>query len=114
MFNTLIFLAFLCREQPPPRGCVLKQLFASGVKSLLKAAASARLCVETPHVQFKYDRSLQPPPRGCVLKQFTMRSDIGVLLAAASARLCVETKTFRNVICDKKRQPPPRGCVLKH
>ena len=23
--NTLIFLDFLCREQPPPRGCVLKQ-----------------------------------------------------------------------------------------
>ena len=22
--NTLIFLDFLCREQPPPRGCVLK------------------------------------------------------------------------------------------
>ena len=24
MFNTLIFLAFLDREQPPSRGCVLK------------------------------------------------------------------------------------------
>ena len=70
MFNTLIFLAFLCREQPPPRGCVLKQQ-EKGEKGEVR---------------------MQPPPRGCVLK----RQDPQVTQflqgqAAASARLCVET-----------------------
>ena len=45
--NTLIFLDFLCREQPPPRGCVLKQKNKFTGSSLILAAASARLCVET-------------------------------------------------------------------
>ena len=47
MFNTLIFLAFLGREQPPPRGCVLKQQIVMEMAQKAEAAASARLCVET-------------------------------------------------------------------
>ena len=47
MFNTLIFLTFLGREQPPPRGCVLKRKKVKKYVALCEAAASARLCVET-------------------------------------------------------------------
>ena len=38
--------------QPPPRGCVLKPSGYRGNNSIISAAASARLCVETcdlPH-----------------------------------------------------------------
>ena len=69
MFNTLIFLTFLCREQPPPRGCVLKQWQAYILKRIGVAAASAWLCVET-----------------VLLAQM-----LHGWLAAASAWLCVET-----------------------
>ena len=69
MFNTLIFLTFLGREQPPPRGCVLKLLLLMFLVGLSIAAASARLCVET------YDD----------------KNDTEINHAAASARLCVET-----------------------
>ena len=75
MFNTLIFLAFLGREQPPPRGCVLKPLIFIDPEVELIAAASARLCVET-----KYHLFLIYPNA-----------------AAASARLCVETITLPSV-----------------
>ena len=51
--NTLIFLDFLCREQPPPRGCVLKQLVLLYYKTTNKAAASARLCVETNRMEIR-------------------------------------------------------------
>ena len=47
MFNLLIFLAFLGREQPPPRGCVLKPVLEQMQILRKQAAASARLCVET-------------------------------------------------------------------
>ena len=47
MFNTLIFLAFLGTEQPPPRGCVLKHQYETLCHNFHGAAASARLCVET-------------------------------------------------------------------
>ena len=69
MFNSLIFLTFLCREQPPPRGCVLKHDTRREALTRLAAAASARLCVETA----------------------TDRLPVLVATAAASARLCVET-----------------------
>ena len=52
MFNPLIFLAFLCREQPPSRGCVLK----------LGNVFGADAGVE------------QPPSRGCVLKLLALLS----------------------------------------
>ena len=90
MFNALILLAFLCREQPPPRGCVLKQRDMGQYATGLNAAASARLCVET-----------------------TLDGLVGLSpIAAASARLCVETKSPHKAV-KKGRQPPPRGCVLK-
>ena len=69
MFNLLIFLAFLGREQPPPRGCVLKQRHYLQMRLTQESAASARLCVET----VACDNILE-------------NAD-----AAASARLCVET-----------------------
>ena len=57
----------------------------------LKAAASARLCVETSALIDGYLRQRgQPPPRGCVLK-----------LAEVDD------------IARTHPQPPPRGCVLK-
>ena len=55
--------------QPPPRGCVLKQLILVIIIVLKLAAASARLCVET------------------VAEQMPILLEV----AAASARLCVET-----------------------
>ena len=55
--------------QPPPRGCVLKQLG----------------CILWPPL------FLQPPPRGCVLKHLVLFRLLTFPVAAASARLCVET-----------------------
>ena len=56
-----------------------------------KAAASARLCVETSDK----DDCLIPP------------------LAAASARLCVETLLPLSHFQLRRQQPPSGGCVLK-
>ena len=47
MFNALIFLVFLCREQPPSGGCVLKQRIVMEMAQKAEAAAFGRLCVET-------------------------------------------------------------------
>ena len=69
--NTLIFLDFLCREQPPPRGCVLKLTLPIFLSS----------------------RPRQPPPRGCVLKRKSCGRNSKFIYAAASARLCVETQS---------------------
>ena len=79
---------------------------------MVKAAASARLCVETNPSGPKANAPAQPPPRGCVLKQAI--SQLGNLSkdAAASARLCVETANILFKITEPS-QPPPRGCVLK-
>ena len=76
MFNTLIFLAFLCREQPPSGGCVLKRLVESASISSSKAAAFGRLCVET----VKVINNGEP------------------VNAAAFGRLCVETLTSGSVM----------------
>ena len=58
---------------------------------MVRAAASARLCVETRvHFLHADPTFKQPPPRGCVLKQRDQKNDIA-----------------------NKMQPPPRGCVLK-
>ena len=78
------------KSQPPPRGCVLKPLAVLNNQTGERAAASARLCVETPCDAIKLRACLQPPPRGCVLKHYIL---IGCLAFF--------------------RQPPPRGCVLK-
>ena len=96
MFNLLIFLAFLSREQPPPRGCVLKRVLGEGIVMGRRAAASARLCVETYVVKrLAPNLSRQPPPRGCVLKPFGFVKEKVGKDAAASARLCVETFQMR-------------------
>ena len=113
MFNTLIFLAFLDRGQPPSRGCVLKHIAGLTLTLTSYAAASARLCVETSLLQHSQmllrqlpsrgcvlkhliskrieGRLLQLPPRGCVLKLLYLHVNVGIKKAAASARLCVET-----------------------
>ena len=90
MFNLLIFLAFLCREQPPPRGCVLK-----------------------PHnVKFYVERMEQPPPRGCVLKPTNVKyGDSGA--PQPPPRGCVLKPFFLLMSNMVILQPPPRGCVLK-
>ena len=69
MFNTLIFLAFLGREQPPSCGCVLKLQNIKIAIGVEIAAAFVRLCVETTPVRV-------------ACKRFS---------AAAFVRLCVET-----------------------
>ena len=56
------------RLQPPPRGCVLKQSIVPWRFVTNKAAASARLCVETSKISSASHFQKQPPPRGCVLK----------------------------------------------
>ena len=69
MFNALIFLVFLCREQPPSGGCVLKHLTKLNPPPMQSAAAFGRLCVETI-VKGQKNQELE---------------------AAAFGRLCVET-----------------------
>ena len=90
MFNTLIFLAFLCREQPLPRGCVLKRSDLESRRSRAHA---------------------QPLPRGCVLKH----GGYGVIFfgetAAASARLCVETLLDTGVTSQPFAAASARLCV---
>ena len=60
------------------------------LKELMRAAASARLCVETVFRLFGDGGCTQPPPRGCVLKPLNDVTEEQI-----------------------KAQPPPRGCVLK-
>ena len=78
----------------------------------MRAAASARLCVETFRVKNLKSGETQPPPRGCVLKHYLSLKLAKAMYAAASARLCVETieRVFTFI---STTQPPPRGCVLK-
>ena len=75
MVHLLILLAFLGREQPPPRGCVLKLICSPTEITASGAAASAWLCVETCH---NLDRFVPE-------------------CAAASAWLCVETVFYLNL-----------------
>ena len=63
----------------------------------MSAAASARLCVETPFWVWGLFALLQPPPRGCVLKHQIKIGLIRSRDAAASARLCVETANSSGV-----------------
>ena len=78
--------------QPPPRGCVLKHQQPLNFNGALKAAASARLCVETKNGSiFKNKR--EPAAASARLCVETARGLLFAALeqAAASARLCVET-----------------------
>ena len=91
MFNTLIFLAFLSREQPPSGGCVLK-LWEYYIKfKNFYAAAFGRLCVETTlaHCDFFVTKAAAFG-RLCVetSERAIVRTE---RLAAAFGRLCVET-----------------------
>ena len=112
MFNLLIFLAFLGREQPPSGGCVLKPSFTLFFNNLHLAAAFGRLCVETPEpVGANNRRYAAAFGRLCV--ETSAAPPISALnSAAAFGRLCVETlNSFRAWINDW--QPPSGGCVLK-
>ena len=91
MFNTLIFLAFLSREQPPSGGCVLKPQTDPSESAPEDAATFGWLCVETP--------SLRVNRKGSVAATFgwlcvETRSSICFLTSLGAATfgwLCVET-----------------------
>ena len=92
MFNLLIFLAFLGREQPPSGGCVLKQLVLSKRIQQCPAAAFGRLCVETDKAGKYYN--LDPAAafgRLCVETAW-LHFMVSALLAATFGWLCVETQ----------------------
>ena len=99
--------------QPPLRGCVLKlSISVTDNRGEQYAAASARLCVETPMSMSTLSNvGAAASARLCV----ETPDEIPVMkrdYAAASARLCVETiKTVQNQ--KRWKQPPLRGCVLK-
>ena len=78
-----------------------------------RAAAFARLCVETTQRLSERTKRKQPPSRGCVLKLF--RIDIASAgFSQPPSRGCVlkQTKDTDGLI-RYDRQPPSRGCVLK-
>ena len=75
--------------QPPPRGCVLKQL----------------------SLPLLFLEKVQPPPRGCVLKHWGHFSRVIYTNAAASARLCVETRTLSESEKLTKAAASARLCV---
>ena len=77
--------------QPPPRGCVLKLDRIQHCDNAPRAAASARLCVETHCLPFlcRMCRAAASA-RLCVETKTTTRRNV-TKIAAASARLCVET-----------------------
>ena len=116
MFNALIFLVFLCREQPPSGGCVLKLVIIQSLNKPQYAAAFGRLCVETDKLSFYKKQPIQQPPSGgcvlkhcpatnseveyeqppsggCVLKQHNDEHLMHYKNAAAFGRLCVETNS---------------------
>ena len=76
------------------------------------AAASARLCVETEQGKYSKSELAQPPPRGCVLKLQNEYLDQPATHAAASARLSVETAhTFAYVGWQARAAASARLCV---
>ena len=104
MFNTLIFLDFLCREQPPSGGCVLKPYHASNQYWATRAAAFGRLCVET-HETDHWQGIIGAAAFGRLCVE-TMHSVVmlNMSIAAAFGRLCVETFLV-NFGCEN----PPRS-----
>ena len=113
MFNTLIFLAFLCREQPPSGGCVLKLLRKH--KSFTKRAKQPPSggCV------LKQDcRSVQkivhsqPPSGGCVLKlKVVFPEPVAPAIAATFGWLCVETMDKIGGVIDRIKSSHLRVAV---
>ena len=114
MFNLLIFLAFLCREQPPPRGCVLK-LNKFKITPFDHPQPPPRGCVLKlvfPR-EWAMEGGRQPPPRGCVLK-LVVENGFSSFILQPPPRGCV-LKLFGYWLKSQAwLQPPPRGCVLKH
>ena len=111
--HLLRVLLYLCLNQPPSGGCVLKLPMTGGSPAVGSPAAFGRLCVETEygnsiirmvsqppsggcvlkrsvgHYQYKW--LTQPPSGGCVLKPFGGAACFFRLSPAAFGRLCVET-----------------------
>ena len=112
MFNTLIFLAFLGREQPPLRGCVLKLCATARMIAPLTQPPLRGCVLKLCRAVVGDGDCAQPPLRGCVLKPVVKHSSIQLGKAAASARLCVET-FIEGLLGQFRMQPPLRGCVLK-
>jgi len=87
----LIFLAFLCKEQPPSGGCVLKPSDTVVKTSKIAAATFGWLCVETTALTAYSKMCQQPPSGGCVLKLLNHRKQVKSDGAATFGWLCVET-----------------------
>ena len=68
MFNTLILLAFLGREQPPSGGCVLKQTERPLPINSGWQPPSGGCVLKLAVIGIMYTNFGQPPPCGCVLK----------------------------------------------
>ena len=98
MFNALIFLVFLCREQPPSGGCVLKLIPICRIGELAHAAAFGRLCVETPNTNPRNSNHIAAAfGRLCVETiEWILGGDKSQ--AAAFGRLCVETTPRKQFI----------------
>ena len=98
MFNTLIFLAFLGREQPPSGGCVLKPIVSCMCCNETMAAAFGRLCVETSLIKWAiYSGAAAAFGRLCVETSYQSKQQI-IDPAAAFGRLCVETGGYMKLI----------------
>ena len=98
--------------QPPSGGCVLKRTLVELQQAQSRAAASARLCVETlatPIIRISW---LRQPPSGCVLKrELTFANRLAVLQPPSGG--CVLKQLRKLATTQSKLQPPSGGCVLK-
>ena len=102
------------RQQPPPRGCVLKPKTFATLASIDKAAASARLCVETFFERFRFlDNAAAASARLCV-ETICQHLISKQQEAAASARLCVETPDVYFLATLKTAAASARLCVETH
>ena len=113
MFNTLIFLAFLCREQPPSGGCVLKPDESEDEQRGHFAATFGWLCVETEITQLNCPVMFeQPPSGGCVLKlKVVFPEPVAPAIAATFGWLCVETMDKIGGVIDRIKSSHLRVAV---
>ena len=111
MFNTLIFLAFLGREQPPSRGCVLK-LTCRLIGKIFWGQPPSRGCVLKRKYSYKYmvDEEAAAFARLCVETRCCISCN-WTTIAAAFARLCVETSILSEATCFKNAAAFARLCV---
>ena len=113
MFNSLIFLAFLCGEQPPSGGCVLKQIIDVTKLPFEQAAAFGRLCVET--LRFCLMPNTMPSSRLRAAVCWNVLS-MFILYPELCSRLRAAVCWNYLMGCHRKfygMQPPSGGCVLK-